>query len=69
MIRDAQVRGAFLRSILSVIFTDRFALSQSDARIPVAYNNLSVKITDKKFHETVLRSHCRGCRAFAGIKY
>ena len=31
--------GGISSSVLSVIFTDKFALSQSDARISVAYNS------------------------------
>ena len=31
--------GGISSSVLSVFFTDKFALSQSDARISVAYNS------------------------------
>ena len=37
--------GAF-HEVFSVIFTDKFVLSQSAARISVAYNSLSVENTD-----------------------
>ena len=43
--------GGISSSVLSVFFTDKFALSQSDARISVAYKNLSVKNTDKTLDE------------------
>ena len=36
-----------------MIFTDKFAHSQSDTRNSVAYNTLSVKITDKTLRETL----------------
>ena len=32
-------QGGISSSVLSVFFTDKFALSQSDARISVAYNS------------------------------
>ena len=48
---SAAVQGGISSSILSVFFTDKFALSQSDARISVAYKNLSVKNTDKTLDE------------------
>ena len=35
----AGVQGGISSSVLSVFFTDKFALSQSDARISVAYNS------------------------------
>ena len=38
---------------MSVIFTHKFALSQEDVEISVAYNELPGKITVKEFHETV----------------
>ena len=34
-----QDQGGISSSVLSVFFTDKFALSQSDARISVAYNS------------------------------
>ena len=40
--------GAFHEASCRWFFTDKFALSQSDARISVAYNILSVKIIDIK---------------------
>ena len=33
------LQGGISSSVLSVFFTDKFALSQSDARISVAYNS------------------------------
>ena len=33
------IQGGISSSVLSVFFTDKFALSQSDARISVAYNS------------------------------
>ena len=33
------IPGGISSSVLSVFFTDKFALSQSDARISVAYNS------------------------------
>ena len=40
-------RGGISSSILSVFFTDKFALSQSDARISVAYNSCQWKTLTK----------------------
>ena len=36
---DRQPLGGISSSVLSVFFTDKFALSQSDARISVAYDS------------------------------
>ena len=36
---DGGLQGGISSSVLSVFFTDKFALSQSDARISVAYNS------------------------------
>ena len=38
-IRPLYNQGGISSSVLSVFFTDKFALSQSDARISVAYNS------------------------------
>ena len=38
-----ETQGGISSSILSVFFTDKFALSQSDARISVAYNSCQWK--------------------------
>ena len=43
--------GAFHQAFCQCFFTDKFALGQSDARISVAYKNLSVKDTDKTLDE------------------
>ena len=40
--------GGFSSSVLSVFFTDKFALSQSDARISVAYNSCQWKTLTKR---------------------
>ena len=40
--------GGISSSVLSVFFTDKFALSQSDARISVAYNSCQWKTLTKR---------------------
>ena len=40
--------GGISSSVLSVLFTDKFALSQSDARISVAYNSCHWKTLTKR---------------------
>ena len=40
-------QGGISSSVLSVFFTDKFALSQSDARISVAYNSCQWKTLTK----------------------
>ena len=42
------LQGGISSSILSVFFTDKFALSQSDARISVAYNSCQWKTLTKR---------------------
>ena len=42
------VLGGISSSVLSVFFTDKFALSQSDARISVAYNSCQWKTLTKR---------------------
>ena len=41
-------QGGISSSVLSVFFTDKFALSQSDARISVAYNSCRWKTLTKR---------------------
>ena len=41
-------QGGISSSVLSVFFTDKFALSQSDARISVAYNSCQWKTLTKR---------------------
>ena len=41
------VQGGISSSVLSVFFTDKFALSQSDARLSVAYNSCQWKTLTK----------------------
>ena len=43
-----ELQGGISSSILSVFFTDKFALSQSDARISVAYNSCQWKTLTKR---------------------
>ena len=43
-----ETQGGISSSILSVFFTDKFALSQSDARISVAYNSCQWKTLTKR---------------------
>ena len=44
-------QGGISSKDLSDILSDKFALSQSDASISVAYNSLSDKTSDKSFDE------------------
>ena len=46
--RQANEQGGISSSVLSVFFTDKFALSQSDARISVAYNICQWKTLTKR---------------------
>ena len=46
--RNEIALGGISSSVLSVFFTDKFALSQSDARISVAYNSCQWKTLTKR---------------------
>ena len=50
-----ETRGAFHQCVLSVFVTDKFALSQSDARISVAYNSFHHEAD--KMEETSVTRH------------